>query len=74
MNFAECKNKQETVQIVTSQYRKLRKVMADVRSLLPFAIDNKTVIRLREILQILNSIDADDFIKEQNDERVQDVL
>ena len=73
MNFAERKNKHDVEPASPSQYKKVRKITADVRSLLPFAIDNATVSRLREILQILNAIDANDFIREYENERVQDL-
>ena len=73
MNFADLKNKQETIKPIPAQFKRLRSIRADVRALLPYAVDNKTVSRLREVLQILNTIDSDDFIMERKNERVQEL-
>lgn len=68
MNFAERKHKHDAEPLPPDKYKKIRKIMADVKCLLPFAIDSITVSRLREILQILNAIEPDDFIRENENE------
>jgi hypothetical protein len=49
------------VQKETPQLKKIHSIRRDIQSMLPFAADNKTSLRLREIIQILNSITFGDF-------------